>query len=579
MEHPQALLPMCLHGCDNLTTIYVPWSEGDVANAPWGATNATIIYNKDDLIDNNKIIYFADSQVTLGSIAGGTVNYTVTSHTFENGQGTITFNKDITEIPKVLYNTGITGVKLPNSATSMALNAFRNCYYLDLNSLPPNLSSLNQYAFENARSLSSLNYLPNNLKYISSNAFRNCYNLRLKELPSSISTIYSSAFSNCSSLVLSSIPSTVKLIDQGAFSGCRNLILSSLPSTLSAIEYNCFGGCTSLALTSLPNTITKIKRYGFENCSSLRLSSLPDGITIIDQESFSNCSSLALTSLPSQLNEIGIKAFENCTSLQTLTFNRIPTSIASSAFNGCTSLTSIYVPWQEGAVSGAPWGATNATIFYAEEPEEQQPDTEIWYYAPAKVTLGSNTGVASHTFSDGKGVIMGTGSNWLSGGKIYSTADNTFKNCSTITNVTFPSTWTRFNRYVFQNCTNLALSSLPTGTANVYRYAFQNCVNVTISSLPTGIANVGMYAFDGCTGITSMTFHTGIAKIEEYAFGHCTGLTEVTFLGTPATSIHANAFTGCTNLTTIRVPWSQGAIADAPWGATNATIIYNYSGN
>jgi hypothetical protein len=31
--------------CNNLTDIYVPWSEGDVTNAPWGATNATIHYN------------------------------------------------------------------------------------------------------------------------------------------------------------------------------------------------------------------------------------------------------------------------------------------------------------------------------------------------------------------------------------------------------------------------------------------------------------------------------------------------------------------------------------------------------
>ena len=32
-------------GCTNLTTINVPWAEGEVANAPWGTTNATINYN------------------------------------------------------------------------------------------------------------------------------------------------------------------------------------------------------------------------------------------------------------------------------------------------------------------------------------------------------------------------------------------------------------------------------------------------------------------------------------------------------------------------------------------------------
>lgn len=31
--------------CNNLKTINVPWAEGEVANAPWGSTNATINYN------------------------------------------------------------------------------------------------------------------------------------------------------------------------------------------------------------------------------------------------------------------------------------------------------------------------------------------------------------------------------------------------------------------------------------------------------------------------------------------------------------------------------------------------------
>jgi hypothetical protein len=32
----------------------------------------------------------------------------------------------------------------------------------------------------------------------------------------------------------------------------------------------------------------------------------------------------------------------------------------------------------------------------------------------------------------------------------------------------------------------------------------------------------------------------------------------------------------CNNLTIINVPWSSGTVANAPWGAYNATINYNY---
>jgi hypothetical protein len=38
------------------------------------------------------------------------------------------------------------------------------------------------------------------------------------------------------------------------------------------------------------------------------------------------------------------------------------------------------------------------------------------------------------------------------------------------------------------------------------------------------------------------------------------------------------AFSGCANITTINVPWAEGAVENAPWGATNATINYNYTG-
>jgi len=35
------------NGCTQTFDIYVPWSEGEVAGSPWGATNATIHYNSE----------------------------------------------------------------------------------------------------------------------------------------------------------------------------------------------------------------------------------------------------------------------------------------------------------------------------------------------------------------------------------------------------------------------------------------------------------------------------------------------------------------------------------------------------
>ena len=79
---------------------------------------------------------------------------------------------------------------------------------------------------------------------------------------------------------------------------------------------------------------------------------------------FAGCSNLALTSLPAGVTSISDYAFYGCTSLTSIIFKGTPTTIHPSAFRNCTNLTDIKVPWSEGAVSGAPWSATNATITY-----------------------------------------------------------------------------------------------------------------------------------------------------------------------------------------------------------------------
>ena len=153
-------------------------------------------------------------------------------------------------------------------------------------------------------------------------------------------------------------------IRDSAFYNCVNLALTSLPEGITSIGDSAFCNCTNLALTSLPEGITSIRDSAFYNCENLALTSLPEGVTIIGKAAFQDCVNLALTSLPEGITSIGYYAFSRCTGLTSLTFLGTPTSIASSAFQNCTNLTTINVPWADGAVTDAPWGATNATINY-----------------------------------------------------------------------------------------------------------------------------------------------------------------------------------------------------------------------
>ena len=139
-----------------------------------------------------------------------------------------------------------------------------------------------------------------------------------------------------------------------------------IPDGLTKIGTAAFYGCKNLTLTEIPVGITEIGGNAFYDCNNLALTELPDGLLKILTYAFSGCKKLTLTEIPVGVTSIGIGAFRNCIGITSLTLPNTLTSISSSAFDGCTNLTQITCDFAQGAVSGAPWGATNANITYSQ---------------------------------------------------------------------------------------------------------------------------------------------------------------------------------------------------------------------
>ena len=136
--------------------------------------------------------------------------------------------------------------------------------------------------------------------------------------------------------------------------------------------------------------------------------------------------------------------------------------------------------------------------------------------------------------------------------------------------------YTSIRPYAFQHCSVLVSVSGISAITSIGKYAFSQCSNLALTSLPAGITSIGNNAFNSCGKLALTSLPAGITSIGSYSFSNCTGLTTITFEGTPQ-SIDSHAFSGSTKLTTINVPWAEGAVAGTPWGATNATINYNYT--
>ena len=114
----------------------------------------------------------------------------------------------------------------------------------------------------------------------------------------------------------------------------------------------------------VPSGVTKIGNGAFIYCNPLQKVLLPESLTVIELNAFRNCIKLTEIVIPAAVTTIGEGAFSYCSKLTAATFLGTPTSINETAFSNTDLLTDIYVPWAEGAVADAPWGATNATIHY-----------------------------------------------------------------------------------------------------------------------------------------------------------------------------------------------------------------------
>lgn len=144
-----------------------------------------------------------------------------------------------------------------------------------------------------------------------------------------------------------------------------------------------------------------------------------------------------------------------------------------------------------------------------------------------------------------------------------------------------PNTLTSIGEYAFYNCSKMRGLHIPDSVEYIGPHAFENCKALTNFNIPTSLKGViPDYMLAGCQNIANdIIVPEGITAIGEYAFMGCYRLTKIVLPST-ITTIGTNAFygVGASGWCHIYVPWSKDEVPGAPWGATNATIHYNYGG-
>lgn len=109
------------------------------------------------------------------------------------------------------------------------------------------------------------------------------------------------------------------------------------------------------------------------------------------------------------------------------------------------------------------------------------------------------------------------------------------------------------------------------GVTQIGAEAFYNNGSLVMTELPPNLEAVGTSVFAYCGKVVITKIPASVKEMSGAVFNN-SGTKELTFLGTP-TTLHASALGG---IEVVNVPWAEGEVANAPWGAK--TVNYNYSG-
>ncbi|MBP3369985.1 MAG: leucine-rich repeat domain-containing protein, partial [Clostridia bacterium] len=473
-------------------------------------------------------------------------------------------------------------------------NAFKNNTTLKSISMPNSIQEIGSYAFAGCTALESVS-IPTSVKSIFSYTFSGCTSLKTITLHSGIEELGAFAFENCTALKSITLNEGLKTISNNVFDNCSSLEGITIPDTVTALGNMAFTDAISLKYVNFSKALASIGNATFENCISLESVELHENITTLGSSTFSNCRELKTLRILGDLKSIGIATFYDCVNLESIYFaSKAKGNIGNTNYifynagingDGITLTVAkdaiipegIFEPFKED-------NAPKITKITIEEDSTSFTSFRVYNYLPYLIEIEIPETVLEFDYG-----IFNNSLWWnkLTDGAVY--IDHIF--------------------YGIKGETPKVLE-IASDTLCIARGALKGHTNITELNIPDSVTYIGSEAFSGCSSLESITLpfvggsksttsassstlfgyifgtssYTGGVATEQYyssssssystyyipsslksvtvtggnilygAFSGCTGLTRVT-IGDSVTSIGSYAFSGCSSLESITLPF------------------------
>ena len=606
------------NGCTSLTEITIPNSITNIGSYAFKGCSSLMEINIPSSVTTLRGRAFSGwtSDQTIIINYGG---FSSDSYTWKESSAKIkvTLPEGTTTINRSAFSnwTGLTEITIPDSVTAIESYAFQGCTSLIEVTIPDSVTSIGQDAFDNCTNLKSLK-LPEFITTIPSSMCSGCVNLMSIKIPDSVTRIEWYAFSGCSSLKEVTFGGNISFISSDAFYNCTSSIsFTEGTTTIPAWVGDRFKGVTALNIPASVSTINTNLFYDYriglhKEMSTITVSpdnqyysaengilfnkdktvlirwpsacgtiTIPDSVTEIKQGAFAHSTDIDSVIIPPSVKTIGENAFYECpcsivfadgwaeipekalykaSMIKGVTLPNSVTSIGDSAFYGCSSLESLAIG---NSIVHIGWYAFSGANL------------------PNLVLPKTATDIKPDVFARATGsVIFEDGWNNI---EYYIMRD------SLVSSITIPDSATNIDENAFNGCLNLTdlrigeenpnYSSLggmflnkdksvlyswtgatgnveiPDSVTRIRNRAFYKS-NITGVVIPNTVTSIEAETFSYCRNLTSVSIPTSVTSIGYDAFC-CTGLTCLTIPDSVIT-IDSGAFKGCSNLTSVIIPSS-----------------------